>query len=114
MRNINNKMVINVRVEIIIMFMLKYFRGYHRSTKINLNEYLTHEIMNDFHMKNSQFTVVIKVIIKKLIWCFDDQNLSRSSLNVSTLDTLTTSSDRQFQSLTTLSEKSAFSVPICS
>ena len=42
MRNINNKIVINVHVEI-IMFMLKYFRGYHRPTKINRNEYLKHE-----------------------------------------------------------------------
>ena len=42
MRNINNKMVINVRVEI-YMFMLKYFRVYHRPTKINRNEYLKHE-----------------------------------------------------------------------
>ena len=44
MRNINNTMVINVYVEIrIIMFMLKYFRGYHRPTKINRYEYLTRE-----------------------------------------------------------------------
>ena len=44
MRNINNTMVIkfNVRVEI-RMFMLEYFRGYHRPTKINRYEYLTHE-----------------------------------------------------------------------
>ena len=36
------------------MFMLKYFRGYHRPTKINRYEYLT---CNDFHMKISQFMV---------------------------------------------------------
>ena len=44
MRNINNTMVININVLVkIIMFMLKYFRGYHRPTKINRYEYLTHE-----------------------------------------------------------------------
>ena len=28
------------------MFMLKYFRGYHRPMKINQNEYLTHELFS--------------------------------------------------------------------
>ena len=28
------------------MFMLKYFRGYHRPTKINQYEYLTHELFS--------------------------------------------------------------------
>ena len=28
------------------MFMLKYFRGYQRPTKINLFEYLTHELFS--------------------------------------------------------------------
>ena len=39
MRNINSTMVINVRVNIRSC----YFRGYHTPTKINRNEYLTHE-----------------------------------------------------------------------
>ena len=37
MHNIDGAVVINVHVEI-IMFMLKYFYGYHRPTKINQNE----------------------------------------------------------------------------
>ena len=42
MCNINSTIVINVHVEI-RMFMLKYFSGYHRPTKINRYEYLMHE-----------------------------------------------------------------------
>ena len=43
MRNMNSTMVINVCVEA-NKFMLKYFRGYHRPTKINQHEcFLTHE-----------------------------------------------------------------------